>query len=148
VDGSAACVEENREMSDEALTGMVRKLDGRVARIEQFLPGLATREELQAAIAPLVTREELQAAIAPLATREELQAAIAPLATREEVHAAIAAAVAPLATRQEMSAAIRAEGDRARQHATMLFEDLRDDNRLILEHLLTLSAGVDALARR
>ncbi len=85
--------------------------------------------------APLATREELHTAIA---------AAVAPLATRDEMHAAIAAAIAPLATRDEM----RAEGDHARRHATMLFEDLRDDNRLILEHLLALSARVDELARR
>ena len=66
-----------------------------------------------------------------LATRAELQEAIAALPTRDEMHAAIAA-----------------EGDRARHHATMLFEDLRDDNRIILEHLLTLSARVDTLASR
>ncbi len=69
---------------------------------------------------------------------------MAPLATREEMDVAIAAAVAPLATRDEL----RAEGDHARRHATMLFEDLRDDNRLILDHLLALSARVDELARR
>lgn len=66
------------------------------------------------------------------------------LATREEMHAAIAAAVAPLATREEM----RTEGERSRQYARMLYEDLRDDNRIILEHLIALSARVDALAQR
>ncbi len=131
-------------MADELPTEMLRNIDARLSRVEQYLPTLATREELQAAIIPLATREELQTAIAPLATRAELQAAIAPLATREEMHAAIAAAIAPLATRDEL----RAEGDHARRHATMLFEDLRDDNRLILEHLLALSARVDELARR
>jgi hypothetical protein len=30
----------------------------------------------------------------------------------------------------------------------MVFEDLRDDNRIILEHLVALSTRVDALARR
>jgi hypothetical protein len=49
-----------------------------------------------------------------------------------------------LATREEM----RAEGEASRRHATLLFEDLRDDNRIILEHLLSLSARVDALAQR
>jgi hypothetical protein len=92
-------------MSDEALTELVKKIDVRAARMEQYLPTLATREELQAAVAPLATREE-------------------------------------------MYVAIQAEGDRARQHATMLFENLREDNRLILDHLLALSARVDALARR
>jgi hypothetical protein len=60
------------------------------------------------------------------------------------MHAAIAAAIAPLATRDEL----RAEGEQARRHATTLFEDLKDDNRLILEHLIALSARVDALGRR
>ena len=105
-------------MADELPTAMLRNIDARLSQVEQYLPTLATREELHTAVAPL--------------------------ATREEMHAAIAAAVAPLATREEM----RAEGDHARRHATMLFEDLRDDNRLILEHLLALSARVDELARR
>jgi crotonobetainyl-CoA:carnitine CoA-transferase CaiB-like acyl-CoA transferase len=126
-------------MSDETLTDVVRNIDTRLARVEQFLPTLATREELQTSIAPLATREEMHAAIA---------AAVAPLATREEMHAAIAEAVAPLARRDEMHAAIQSEGERARNHATMLFEDLRDDNRIILEHLLALSARVDVLASR
>jgi hypothetical protein len=130
-------------MMNEALEDTVRNIDARVGRIEQFLPTLASREELHAAIAE---------AVAPLATREELHAAIAeavaPLATREELHAAIAEAVAPLATREEMHAAIAAEGDRARSHASALFEDLRDDNRIILKHLVALSARVDALAAR
>jgi hypothetical protein len=135
-------------MSDATLTEMVKNIDARVSRIEQYLPVLATRAELEAAIAPLATRAELEAATASLATREELRAALAELPTRDEMHAAIAAATAPLATRDEMHASIKAEGDRARQHATMLFEDLREDNRLILDHLLALSARVDALARR
>ena len=118
-------------MAEDLPIEMLRNIDARLTRVEQYLPALATREEMRAALA---------AAISPLATREELQAAIAPLATRDELRAAIA----PLATRDE----VRAEGDRARRHATMLFEDLRDDNRLILEHLLALSARVDELARR
>ncbi len=126
-------------MAEDLPAEMLRNIDTRLSRVEQYLPTLATREELHTAIA---------SAVAPLATREELHtaiaAAVAPLATRDEMHAAIAAAIAPLATRDEM----RAEGDHARRHATMLFEDLRDDNRLILEHLLALSARVDELARR
>ena len=109
-------------MAEDLPITMLRNIDARLSRVEQYLPTLATREEMHAAIA----------------------AAIAPLATRDEMRAAIAVAVAPLATRDEM----RAEGDHARRHATMLFEDLRDDNRLILEHLLALSARVDELARR
>ena len=83
-----------------------------------------------------------------LATREELREAVAPLATRAELHAAIQAAIAPLATRAELYAAIKEEGERSRRHTDVLVEDLRDDNRLILEHLVGLSARVDALAAR
>lgn len=92
-------------MSNGELEQTVKNIDVRVARIEQQLPMLATREELKEAIAPLATREE-------------------------------------------MYAAIRAAGETARRHATMLFEDLRDDNRIVLEHLVALAARVDALARR
>ena len=43
---------------------------------------------------------------------------------------------------------IHAAAEAARRHATMLSKDLRDDNRIVLEHLVALSARVDALARR
>ena len=105
-------------MANDSLDTTLKNIDVRLTRIEQILPGLATRDELHAAIAPL--------------------------ATREEMHAAIAAAVAPLATREEL----RVQSEQDRHHSTMLFEDLRDDNRIILEHLVALSARVDALARR
>lgn len=105
-------------MADDSLHTTLRNIDVRLTRVEQILPGLATREELHAAIAPL--------------------------ATREEMHAAITAAVAPLATREEL----RVQREQDRHHWTMMFEDQRDDNRIILEHLLALSARVDALARR
>lgn len=123
----------NHRMAEEQLTQLVKNIDGRLLRVERYLPNLATREEMHASI----------------------QAAVAPLATREEMHAAIQAAVAPLATRQELLAAIdslrgeiREEGQRSRRYTDVLIEDLRDDNRLILEHLIALSARVDALAQR
>jgi hypothetical protein len=109
-------------MREDELTTIVRNVDARLARVEQILPTLPTRDEMNAAIASL--------------------------ATHDEMHAAIAAAVAPLATREEMHREIQGEGERSRHHWTVLFEDLRDDNRIILEHLLALSARVDALARR
>jgi hypothetical protein len=139
-------------MEANRIEAAIENLDTRLARVEQILPTLATREELHAAIAPLATRAELQAAIAPLATRQgmhaAIQAAVAPLATREEMHTAIQAAVAPLATRGEMFSAITEEGERSRRYTDVLIEDLRDDNRLILNHLIALSARVDALAQR
>jgi hypothetical protein len=139
-------------MDEASVYTLIKNLDERTERIEQYLPTLSTREETHAAI---------RAAVAPLATREEMHAAIraavAPLATREEMHAAIQAAIAPLATRAELQAAIaplatraelQAEGEASRQFTRVLVEDLRDDNRIILEHLVALSARVDQLAHR
>ena len=129
-------------MADGSLHATLKNIDARLTKVEQILPGLATRDELQAAIAPLATREEMRAAIAAAIT-----AAVEPLATREEMHAAIAGAVAPLATRDELhELLVLFEQDR--QRWSMMFEDLRDDNRIILEHLVALSTRVDALARR
>jgi hypothetical protein len=42
------------------LEQVVRNIDRRLERVEQILPTLATRDELQAAIAPLATREEVR----------------------------------------------------------------------------------------
>lgn len=98
----------------------LENLDERVSRIEERLPQLATKAEVEAAIA---------AAVAPLATKAEMEAAIsaaiAPLATRAE----LAAAIAPLATRSEMLA---------------LHESLRQDIQLLAESVLSLHAKIDA----
>ena len=133
-------------MPDEQLLDVVRNIDVRLNRVEQILPSLTTREELHAALANLATREELRAAIAPLATgaemHEAIQAAVAPLASRDELQAGLKSLA------DELRAEIREEGERSRRYTDVLIEDLRDDNRLILEHLIALSARVDALAQR
>ena len=113
-------------MDADRMEAAIENIDTRIARVEQILPTLATREALREAIAPLATREEMRAAI----------------------QSAVASAIAPLATRAEMYAAIKEEGERSRRHTDVLIEDVRDDNRLILEHLIALSARVDALAQR
>jgi len=129
-----------RPMDHDMIARHLENLDRRLAKVEQFLPTLANKEELQAAIAPLATKEDLQAAIAPLATKEDLQAAIAPLATKEDLRAAIAplatkedlqAAIAPLATKEEL----REDGERSRRHMDVLGESLRGDIHLLAEHL-------------
>jgi len=97
---------------------------------------LATRDELQLAIAPLATRDELQLAIAPLATRDELQLAIAPLATRDELQLAIA----PLATRDELRLATLATRDELRL-ATLA---TRDEIRLARDEIRVLEHRIDA----
>ena len=80
-------------MEPQPLEEVVRNVDMRLTRVEQILPTLATKAELQEAIAPLATKEELRVAIAE---------AIAPLATKVELREAIAEAIAPLATRAEL----------------------------------------------
>src|SRR5438105_3664359 len=100
-------------MNEPSLEDVVRNVDRRLTLLEQILPTLPRREDVDGTI------------------QHAIQEAVAPLATREEVHVAIGA-----------------EGERGRQYTRMLFEDLRDDNRIILEHLIALSARVDALARR
>ena len=121
-------------MGQSELVDSVKKIDLRLERIEQFLPTLATKDELRAqALATkedlraqaVASKEDLRAAVALLATKEELRAAVALLATKEELRAA----VAPLATRAEL----REESERTRRHSQVLFESLRDDIRIVAE---------------
>ncbi len=79
-------------MDDTSVYALIKNLDDRTQRIEQYLPTLPTREETHAAI--------------------------------------------------------QAEGEASRQFTRVLFEDLRDDNRIMLECLVTLSARADELAHR
>ncbi len=97
---------------------VLRDLDRRVGRIEQILPTLVTKDDLQTAIAPLATKEELRNAVAGLATKEELRNAVAGLATKEEV---------------------RAEGERTRAHFDAVAERLEEQIRLLAEGLLSLT---------
>jgi hypothetical protein len=120
-------------VAEDQILKTVQNIDARLIRVEQILPSLATGEELRAAIAPLATREEMHAAI---------QAAVEPLATREELHIGLRAVI------DQLRAEIKEEGERSRRYTDVLIEDLHDDNRLILEHLIALSARVDALAQR
>ena len=131
-------------------------LEGRVDRIEQILPTLATKGDLQAAVEPLATKAELRAAIdaavEPLATKAELRAAIdaavEPLATKAELRAAIDAAFEPLATkvelrdlRTEVLARVTESEQRIRTHFDVVTESLRDDIKLI-------ATAFESLARR
>ena len=103
-------------MSEDQVLERLDNLDRRLDRIEQFLPTLATKEELRsvvdAAIAPLATKDELRDAVAKLATKEELRDAVAKLATKEE---------------------LREEGERSRRYMLMLVEEVRADIRLFAD---------------
>ena len=89
----------------------LENLDRRLAKVEQILPTLATKEELKT----LATKEDLKT----LATKDELKT----LATKEELQAA----VAPLATKEEIR--------ELRRHMDVLHESQRSDIQLIAEHV-------------
>lgn len=97
-----------RLMNDTMIATHLENLDRRLARIEQILPTLATKDELKT-----------------LATREELGAA------ESNLRLAIADAVAPLATKEEL----REEGERSRRYMDVLTESLREDIHLIAGHV-------------
>jgi hypothetical protein len=59
-------------MAQRALEHRVENLERRLTIVEQIVPTLATKADLDAAIAPLATKAELAAAIAPLATKAEV----------------------------------------------------------------------------
>jgi hypothetical protein len=48
-------------MPRTSTTLTLQSIDGRVAKVEQILPTLATKQELAEAIVPLATREEVRA---------------------------------------------------------------------------------------
>ena len=109
-------------MDDTAADQRLQNLEHRVDRVEQFLPALATKDDLQRATEPLATKEELQRAI---------DRAMEPLATNEELQRAIQAAVAPLATKEELQALSR--------RMDMQFETVRDDIQLLATHAASQS---------
>ena len=124
-------------MEHNEMEGMHRNLDDRVDRIEQILPTLATKDDLQATIAPLATKAELRAAI---------DKAVEPLATKAELRAAIDKAVEPLATKDqlretktELRTAITESEHRMRTYFDVIAESLRDDIQLIATAVATLS---------
>jgi hypothetical protein len=55
-----------RPMDATMIDEHLENIDQRLTRLEQILPTLATKEELEAAIAPLATKEELRATEAAL----------------------------------------------------------------------------------
>ena len=92
---------------------VLKKLDRRLANVEQILPTLATKEDLKA----FATKEDLKA----FATKEDLKA----YATQEALNA----------TREEMRA-LFAEGTR---HATVLFERTEERLEILAAHLADIS---------
>ena len=90
---------------------MVKNLDQRVSAVEQILPTLATKEDLNV----YATKEDLKA----FATKEDLKT----FATKEDLKA--------FPTRTEMEEKF----EEAKRFALVLHEDLKSDIALIAEHL-------------
>jgi hypothetical protein len=95
-------------MDAKPLDELVRNIDRRLERVEQFLPTLATKEELRDAVANLATKDELRGAVADLATKAELQG---------------------------VRAELREEGERTRRHFDIVAEEMKGQTRLIAEAL-------------
>ena len=101
-------------------------LERRLTRVEQILPTLATKADVEtaisAAVAPLATKDELDeklaAAIAPLATKKELAAAIASLATKADLDEKLAAVETSLRTE------IRTSAERTEHRVQVLLEGI------------------------
>ena len=120
-------------LSPHEMETMLRNVDRRTTQLEQILPTLATKGDLSAAIAPLATKEELSASTARLrddmrvlaehllATKEEIRT----LPTREELRDGLAEA------KEELRDGLA----EARRHAVILIEAVRDDVRMLAEHL-------------
>ena len=105
-------------MRMEQMEQRFENLERRVDRVEQILPTLATRDDLQAEIEPLATKAELRAAIEPLATKAELRD-----------------------LRTDVLARISDSEQRMRTHFDVVTESLRDDIKLI-------ASAFDSLAQR
>jgi len=137
-------------MDGLTLEDVVRKFDLRFDRIEQFLPTLATRAELQAATDRLATKAELQAVAADLraelATKAELQEGLdsvktelrTELATKADLQEGLDSVKTEL--RADWRANIRAESVETRRYMKILHEDVLDHIRIICEGLGVLDA--------
>lgn len=121
-------------MDDTVIAGHLENLDRRLARVEQILPTLATKEELRlaiaAAVAPLATKEELSEE--GERSRRHLDIVAEALRTDTQLLAEHLAQILPtLATKAEL----REEGERSRRHMDIVSEALRADIQLLAEHL-------------
>jgi len=93
-------------MDTEQLASDFKTFDQRLARIEQKLPTLATKDDLTG----FATREDLRAEVAKLATKEDLTA----FATKAE---------------------LRETRDELKRHTQVLIESVQSDIRLLAENV-------------
>ena len=105
-------------MDQPEMERLIKNIDARLARVEQKLPTLATKDDLKA----YPTRVELEVRLATLATKDDLKA----LATKDE---------------------LREEGERTRRHFDIVAERMRHDVPMSLEGHQRLTERVDDLER-
>jgi len=113
-------------MTATEMEEVLKNLDHRLTNVEQILPTLATKDDLEA----LATKEDLKA----FATKEDLKA----FATKEELRA--------FATKAELRSEIgtlRGEMkelfSEAKRHASVLFERTQEQLEIIAAHVADIS---------
>ena len=162
-------------MIDDDVKAEFRKLDERLARVEQFLPSVATKDDLR----PFATRDDLRSFatkddLRPFATKEdltgqrrELEGVMATLASKADLavqRRELETVVATLATkddlvtqRRELDGVIAtlatkndllASEERTRRHFDVVAESLRDEIRLALEGNLGATSRIESLEHR
>lgn len=102
-------------MTATEMEEVLRNLDRRLTNVEQILPTLTTKDDLQA----FATKEDLKA----FATKEDLKA----FATKEDLKA--------FATKEDLREAF----SEAKRHAVVLFERTQEQLGLLAEHLADIS---------
>jgi hypothetical protein len=123
-------------MERRSLEEVVNNIDARLARVEQILPTLVTKEELREELRGLATKDDLK----QLATKDELK----KLATKDELKKlATKEELKKLATKAEVKAEIMEEGRRTRRHFDVVAERLEGHIRLLAEGQEALREQMD-----
>lgn len=124
----------------EDLKAFAMKEDLKAFATKEDLKAFATNEDLAEAVARLATKQELADAVATLATKQELADAVATLATREE----LADAVATLATREELKAGLE-DSKRYTENLTLV---TRGEIRQVDDKVTAMAADVRHIAEQ
>jgi hypothetical protein len=133
---------------DDVLERIERRLVGVEASLAELRGEVATRDEMDARFAMVPTRDEMDARFAMVPTRDEMDSRFALVPTRDEMNARFD----QVPTRDEMNARfdqvptrgeMNARFDEVRRHVDVLYEDTRDDIRLLGEGLVTLGERME-----
>lgn len=128
-------------MTPREMEAMVRNLGARTTRIEQILPTLATKQDLENSIRDLATKGDLRA----FATKDDLKKFatkndLKKFATKEDLKR--------FATKDDLREGLAASLTESKHYTRVLFEDLKSDIRLLAEYLVRVSDVVERLDRR